>query len=53
MSLLWPDAPTIPVQGATRADWHPHSFWYHPWGASGVHKGMLLMSTGTLNRSHG
>jgi len=30
----------MPVQGATRADWNPRSFWYYPWGASGVHKGI-------------
>ena len=39
LSLAWPDHPAIPVQGATRADWNPRSFWYYPWGASGVHKG--------------
>ncbi len=44
LSLLWPDEPMIPVQGATRADWHPRSFWYHPWGASGVHKGIDIFA---------
>jgi murein DD-endopeptidase MepM/ murein hydrolase activator NlpD len=43
-SLLWPDAPMIPVAGATRADWHPRSFWYHPWGPSGVHKGVDIFA---------
>jgi murein DD-endopeptidase MepM/ murein hydrolase activator NlpD len=42
--LLWPDDPLIPVQGATRADWNPRSFWYHPWGASGVHKGIDIFA---------
>jgi murein DD-endopeptidase MepM/ murein hydrolase activator NlpD len=39
LSLVWPDRPAMPVQGAVRADWNPRSFWYYPWGASGVHKG--------------
>lgn len=43
-SLAWPDHPAIPVQGATRADWNPRSFWHYPWGASGVHKGIDIFS---------
>jgi peptidoglycan LD-endopeptidase LytH len=35
-----PEAPQIPVSGATAKDWNPKSFWYEPWGASGVHKGI-------------
>ena len=42
--LAWPDHPAIPVQGATRADWNPRSFWYYPWGASGVHKGIDIFA---------
>lgn len=30
----------IPVAGATEADWSHDSFWYEPWGASVVHKGV-------------
>lgn len=41
---LVPDQPTIPVLGATPADWHPNSFWYEPWGASGVHKGIDIFA---------
>lgn len=37
---LIPERAIIPVQGATRADWNARSFWYEPWGASGVHKGI-------------
>lgn len=33
-----------PVQGATAADWHPNSFWYYPWGASGVHRGVDIFA---------
>jgi murein DD-endopeptidase MepM/ murein hydrolase activator NlpD len=42
--LLWHDEPIVPVQGATSADWHPRSYWYHPWGASGVHKGIDIFA---------
>ncbi|GAB6140921.1 hypothetical protein JCM14076_16500 [Methylosoma difficile] len=34
----------IPVEGATAADWHPQSFWYHPWGRSGTHKGIDIFA---------
>nr|WP_231616916.1 M23 family metallopeptidase [Pseudoalteromonas sp. NZS11] len=30
----------IPVQGATPKDWNHNTFWYEPWGRSGVHKGI-------------
>ena len=29
-----------PVKGATSRDWNHETFWYSPWGASGVHKGI-------------
>ena len=35
--LLVPERLCIPVAGATRQDWHPRSFWFEPWGVSGVH----------------
>jgi murein DD-endopeptidase MepM/ murein hydrolase activator NlpD len=44
LSLAWPDHPAIPVRGATRADWNPRSFWFYPWGASGVHKGIDIFA---------
>ena len=44
LSLVWPDRPAMPVQGAVRADWNPRSFWYCPWGASGVHKGIDIFA---------
>lgn len=34
----------VPVEGATAADWHPQSFWYHPWGRSGTHKGIDIFA---------
>jgi peptidoglycan LD-endopeptidase LytH len=33
-----PEHPTIPVAGATVGDGNRKSFWYGPWGRSGVHK---------------
>lgn len=42
---LWiPEKAMIPVQGATARDWNPKSFWYEPWGASGVHKGIDIFA---------
>ena len=38
---LWLPAETrIPVSGARAYDWNPETFWYEPWGASVVHKGI-------------
>ena len=42
--LLLPEARQVPVQGADRNDWHPQTFWYHPWGKSGVHKGVDIFA---------
>ena len=40
LGYLIPENLSIPVKGATTADWNDHSFWYEPWGKSGVHKGI-------------
>lgn len=46
--LLAPEWPQVPVQGAGSQDWHPKSFWFEPWGRSGVHKGIdIFARTGT------
>jgi murein DD-endopeptidase MepM/ murein hydrolase activator NlpD len=45
ISFLIPQHHIIPVQGATPKDWSPHSFWYYPWGRSGVHKGIDIFAT--------
>ena len=37
---VWPDDPRIPVEDASTRDWNTESFWYEPWGQSGVHKGI-------------
>ncbi|ACD94163.1 M23 family metallopeptidase [Trichlorobacter lovleyi] len=42
--LLVPERLMIPVQGATKADWNAKSFWFSPWGASGVHKGIDIFA---------
>ena len=40
----WPEPKVMPVVGATARDWHPETFWYEPWGASLVHKGMDIFA---------
>ena len=41
---LMPENARIPVEGATPRDWNPRSFWYEPWGTSGVHKGIDIFA---------
>ncbi|HBH06560.1 MAG TPA: M23 family peptidase [Flavobacteriales bacterium] len=42
----------MPVQGATKADYNPESFWYYPWGKSVTHKGVdIFASEGTMLKS--
>jgi len=42
--LYIPENLSIPVQGATKADWNAKSFWFSPWGKSGVHKGIDIFA---------
>lgn len=35
----------MPVQNATVRDWNTNSFWFYPWGRSGVHKGIDIFAT--------
>lgn len=42
--FLFPEPRTIPVSGATAKDWNANSFWYEPWGSSGVHKGIDIFA---------
>lgn len=44
LGLLIPQRGVIPVQNATAKDWHNKSFWYSPWGKSGVHKGIDIFA---------
>lgn len=43
--FLVPDRLTIPVDRATPRDWNPKSFWFSPWGRSGVHKGIDIFAS--------
>jgi len=48
VGLLLPEKAIIPVQNATTKDWNQETFWYEPWGSSGVHKGIdIFGSKGT------
>lgn len=38
--FLLPEKIITPVQGSTSHDWNHNTFWYKPWGTSGVHKGI-------------
>jgi len=38
--LAMPEKLVIPVEGASSDDWNHNTFWYEPWGSSGVHKGV-------------
>lgn len=40
-----PEPHQVPVLGATAKDWNPRSFWYYPWGRSGVHKGIDIFAS--------
>jgi peptidoglycan LD-endopeptidase LytH len=42
--LLLPEQLIIPVRGATLRDWNRMSFWFEPWGVSGVHKGIDIFA---------
>jgi len=54
--LFLPEFPKIPVQDATVKDWNAKSFWFEPWGKSGVHKGIDIfgkMNTPVLATTYG
>ena len=44
LGLLIPENLKMPVAGAKPGDWNPRSFWYYPWGKSGVHKGVDIFA---------
>lgn len=53
--LILPEPRVIPVAGANPKDWNPDSFWYEPWGSSGVHKGIDIFApkgTQVLGTTH-
>lgn len=41
---LLPEQLVIPVEGAKSTDWNHKTFWYEPWGKSGVHKGIDIFA---------
>jgi len=45
LAYIIPDRRQIPVQGATQSDWNANTFWFEPWGSSGVHKGIDIFAT--------
>jgi peptidoglycan LD-endopeptidase LytH len=44
VGFLLPERMIIPVLGATTSSWNHHSFWYKPWGKSGVHRGIDIFA---------
>jgi peptidoglycan LD-endopeptidase LytH len=44
LGLILPGRGLVPVQNATIKDWNPYSYWYFPWGLSGVHKGIDIFA---------
>ena len=44
LGLLLPGRVAVPVENATAKDWNVNSFWYEPWGKSGVHKGIDIFA---------
>ena len=56
IGLVIPEKLVIPVENATSNDWNHNTFWYGPWGRSGVHKGIDIFgirSTPVLSPTHG
>jgi peptidoglycan LD-endopeptidase LytH len=52
IGYLLPERAHIPVANAGVRDWNSQSFWYFPWGKSGVHKGIdIFARKGTRVRS--
>lgn len=46
----------MPVFGASSADYNHETFWFHPWGSSGTHKGVDVFAnegTEVLSSTHG
>lgn len=47
VGFLLPEERVIPVTGASSNDWNHQTFWFEPWGRSGVHKGIDIF--GAMN----
>jgi len=44
LGFLLPQKMIMPVQGASSSDYNHDAFWAHPWGKSGVHKGVDIFA---------
>ena len=44
LGFIIPEELKIPVKDATENDWNHNTFWYEPWGKSGVHKGIDIFA---------
>lgn len=44
VGVVLPSSATIPVLNATCSSWNPKTFWFGPWGTSGVHKGIDIFA---------
>ena len=44
VGFVVPERIKIPVAGASKNDWNHQSFWFEPWGTSGVHKGIDIFA---------
>lgn len=44
LANIIPESTRIPVQHATMKDWNHDSYWFAPWGKSGVHKGIDIFA---------
>lgn len=44
IGFLLPENMVIPVKGGKNTDWNHQTFWYEPWGTSGVHKGIDIFA---------
>jgi len=42
--FLLPQRTVIPVKNGSIKDWNHQTFWYEPWGKSGVHKGIDIFA---------
>lgn len=52
VGFLFPQNFINPVAGADQNSYHPKSFWFYPWGKSGVHKGVdIFAKEGTIVNS--
>lgn len=47
--MLVPQKFVMPVADASKADYNSKSFWYHPWGKSGTHKGIDIFAEKGVN----